>query len=134
MVFVVDRDPRDIYLLAKYVWKIHIIPTESPQVFCRWYAYTRDHRKSEEYNPQKVMFVRFEDLICRYEETAGKIRKFAGLLEEEHSCPKKHFDPDKSAANTRLWEKLKGHEEEARYIEEALPEYIYEYPQGGMLI
>jgi len=31
-VFVVDRDPRDIYLSAKYVWRIHIIPTESAEV------------------------------------------------------------------------------------------------------
>ena len=47
-VYLVDRDPRDIYYLAKYVWKIRIIPTENAETFCKWYKYSREHRKTEQ--------------------------------------------------------------------------------------
>ena len=32
-VFVVDRDPRDIYILEKKVWKGNVVPTESVELF-----------------------------------------------------------------------------------------------------
>ena len=61
-VFVVDRDPRDVYLAEKYIYKGRIAPTESVELFCKWYEYTRRHRKTEKYDETKVMFVQFEDL------------------------------------------------------------------------
>ena len=48
-VIVVERDPRDLYLLSKYVWKDNVIPTETVELFCKWYKYTRNHRHSEIY-------------------------------------------------------------------------------------
>ena len=42
-VFVVDRDPRDIFVLEKYVWKDGVIPN-NVEDFCKWFKYTRAHR------------------------------------------------------------------------------------------
>jgi hypothetical protein len=131
-VFVVERDPRDVYLLAKYVWKIHIIPTENEIIFCKWYKYTRAHREIEIYNKEKVMFLYFEDLIYKYEETTMKIREFLGFKEENHVLSKTYLDPLKSIKNTKLWENIKGHEEEVKYIEKTLKPYIYDYKKVGL--
>lgn len=35
-IVIVDRDPRDIFVLEKYFWKDGIIPTDV-ETFCKWY-------------------------------------------------------------------------------------------------
>lgn len=124
-VFVVDRDPRDIYILEKYVWKGSVVPTESVEIFCQWFEYTRRHRKSENYN-ENVMFVQFEDLIYKYEETVSKIEKYLGFSAEDHVNKFKSLDPKRSINNTRMWEKLNIDRREVEYIEEKLKDYLYE--------
>lgn len=126
-VFVVERDPRDLYLLEKYVWKGCIVPTESVELFCKWYEFTRRHRQYENYDKTKVMFVQFEDLVYDYEKTTKKIRKWLQFDESQHKNPLKFFDPSKSKKNTQLWKRIEGVENEIAYIEKALPNYIYSY-------
>ena len=126
-VFIVDRDPRDLFLLAKYDWKIHIIPTENADVFCEWYRYTRAHRKNEKFDIDKVLFIQFEDMIYKYEETTNKINDFLGLSKNQHTSPKQYFNPDKSAKNTKVWLRDSGYQKEAFQIAEALPEYLYDF-------
>lgn len=124
-VFVVDRDPRDIYLLEKYIWKGNVIPTKDVKIFCEWYQYTRNHRKYEQYPTDKVMFIQFEDLIYRYEDSVAKIEKWLGYTKEEHIEAKKYFDPSKSICNTRIWDKIEGIDEEIDFIKKELQEYLY---------
>lgn len=126
-VFVVERDPRDLYLLEKYIWKGAVVPTESVEIFCKWYEYTRRHRKTENYDTSKIMFVQFEDLVYNYEQTTQKVREWLGFDEKDHKKARQYFDPSKSIKNTQLWKKIKGVEEEMKYIQQELPEYIYEY-------
>lgn len=131
-VFVVDRDPRDLYLLAKYIWKTRVIPTENEKVFCEWYKYTRAHRETEEYNKDKVMFINFEDIIYKYEETTLRIKEFLEFEERDHLFPKKYLDPLKSAKNTRLWETMTEQKAEVEYITMTLSQYIYNYERVGI--
>ncbi|MGT2681934.1 hypothetical protein [Streptococcus porci] len=126
-VFVVDRDPRDVYLLSKYVWKDRVIPTDSVEIFCRWFEYTRAHRLEEVYNPNTTMLVQFEDLIYKYNEITDNLVKWVGLDPNMHRRKKAFFDPNKSIKNTRLWIGKKEYEEEVNYIVERLPQYLYNY-------
>jgi len=126
-VFVVDRDPRDLYLLEKYIWKGTVIPTENVELFCKWYVYTRSHRKTEVYQNEKVMFVQFEDLVYKYEETTENIRKWLGYSEQDHLLKQMYFKPSKSTFNTRLWRRIEGIEEEISYIQNELKDYLYKY-------
>lgn len=127
-VIVVDRDPRDLYILEKYVWRGQIIPTESVKTFCLWYRYTRIHRKSEAFDKENVMLLQFEDLIYRYDETSEKLRDFLGLDEKDHVHSKEHLIPEKSMNNTRLWNKYDiGND--LNYIEKELGEYFYDYSE-----
>lgn len=124
-VIVVDRDPRDIYILSKYVWKSHIVPTETVELFCKWYSYTRNHRKNEKYNENNVMLIQFEDLIYKYDETTTKLAKWVGIDLNNHVRIKESFDPSKSINNTRLWVDKPEFKKEIQYIEENLKGYLY---------
>jgi hypothetical protein len=124
-VFVVDRDPRDLYLLEKCVWHGGIIPTENVELFCKWYQYTRIHRDEEEFDEERVMIIQFEDLIYKYYETTRKIDSWLGLTERLHILPKKYFDPNISIKNTKLWEKYPELAMDIAYIEKKLSKYLY---------
>ena len=124
-VFVVDRDPRDLFLLGKYVWKDGMMPS-NVKLFCKWYRYTRAPRKTETWNEKDIMFVQFEDLIYYYDETVRKIVEWAGLEKQEHLYPKKHLNPAVSIKNTRVWKENPQYAEEVKYIVEHLGEYLYE--------
>ena len=128
-VVVVERDPRDIYLLAKYKWKDRVIPVDSPEVFCKWYEYTRSHRKTEKYNPEKVILVQFEDLIYHYDNTTKRIIDWLGLDEDKHARKFAGLNPANSIKNTQLWKQHPEYVKEADYIKEHLSEYIYNFPE-----
>lgn len=125
-VVVVDRDPRDLFVLEKYVWKDGIIPNDV-ETFCKWYHYTRNHRKKESMNTSEVKFIHFEDLIYKYDSETVLLRKWLNLDEKDHKYQKKFFDPDKSINNTHVWNRYPQSKEEIRYISQKLPEYLYDF-------
>lgn len=126
---VVDRDPRDLYLLSKYVWKSKIVPSDI-DLFCKWFSYARSTRETENWNPQKILFIQFEELIYNYDNTTNKILSFLNLSKEGHTTPKKYFIPEVSIKNTRLWKQNSNYEKEADYIANKLPQYLY-HLNGG---
>lgn len=124
---VVDRDPRDIYILSKYIWKDGIVPTEDLELFCKWFEYTRKHRKDEKYDESTTMLINFEDLVYKYPKTTTMLVEWLGLDMSHHAAPMSHFDPRKSINNTRLWEEFPEYGEEIEMIENRLKEYLYDY-------
>lgn len=126
-VVLVDRDPRDMYLLAKYEWNDPVIPTETIELFCKWYKYTRKHRKTEKFDSETVKFIMFEDLIYRYDDIVPQILDFLCLSTTDHIYKKKIFDPNVSVKNTQLWKKYPQTSKEMTYIENELKEYLYNY-------
>ena len=126
-VFVVDRDPRDIYLLSKYVWKDEIVPKDI-DLFCKWYKYTRSTQKDENWENENKLFIQFEDMIYKYDETCEKIRNWVGVNEEDHIRKKEFFIPEVSIKNTQYWISHPDCQEETEYIEKNLSEYLYDFP------
>ncbi|MBS3196824.1 hypothetical protein J0J70_12350 [Turicibacter bilis] len=127
-VAVVDRDPRDIFVLEKYVWKDGIIPTDV-ETFCKWFKYTREHRKNESLESDSVCYVQFEDMVYHYEETKKVLMEWLGLCEERHHEKNKFFDPNLSIRNTQTWKKIECDQNEIRFIEKELSDYLYNFPQ-----
>lgn len=123
-VFLVDRDPRDLYLLEKYVWKSGVIPSKDIKVFSKWYKMSRKHRETEHYN-SNVMFLYFEDLVYKYDETVQKIENWLGL-ENNNEKKLSVFNPEESRKNTRLWNKYSNESENIKYLEKELEDYLYE--------
>lgn len=124
-IIIVDRDPRDIFILEKYFWKDGIIPTDVID-FCKWFKYTRNNRNLEVDN-KNVFFVKFEDIIYNYETTVLQIEKWLDLESSNHVNKFKYLNPNISKNNTKLWEKIKLDLDEIRYIETELSEYLYEF-------
>lgn len=134
-VIVVDRDPRDVWVLEKYVWKDGVIPNEDVETFCKWFRYTRNHRKKEQFDTDSVLLIQFEDLIFHYDEMVSRIEQWAHLSPEDHTKPRSRFDPSKSVKNTQTWLRLPGiPESEIAYIERMLSEYLYPGFSGDDLV
>lgn len=128
-VFIVDRDPRDVFLTEKCIYKGKSIPTNDVDVFCKWYRATRIHRKTEKIQRSNVCFIQFEDLIYNYEKTMHLIENKLGFDQSIHVNKGRLFKPDDSIKNTKLWNKFKGYEKEMKIIGEELKEYLYDFSQ-----
>lgn len=127
-VVIVDRDPRDIYILEKYVWKDGIIPSDV-NLFCKWFRYTRKHREYERFNLEKVKLIQFEDMVYCYNETTRDLIHWLGLSEDKHLKKKRMFNPEKSKENTQTWKRIKCNQSDIRVIEKELKEYLYGFPE-----
>lgn len=128
---VVDRDPRDVFLLAKHGKRssaeTRFMPRENVNVFVNYYKKIRPMHTDD--SSGKVLRIRFEDLIYNYESTCRLIEEFTGY--KNHKFPKKYFDPAISVYNTQLFHNPKYcHDmEDIRFIEKELKEYLYPFEQ-----
>lgn len=126
--FVVNRDPRDVFILNKYIWTRDGEPVPFPTdvgEFCGYYKRVRSVEKK--YNNTHIHVVQFEDLIYKYDETVERIMDILGVDKTKHIEKKQNFNPDKSINNTQLFNK-EAYKSEAEVIEEELKEYIYDFP------
>ena len=123
---VVDRDPRELYLLSKHYFPktSYQVPYENVDDFIAYYG--NMHKIITEFmkNPN-VLYLKFEDMIYNYEETTKRIREFLNLGENNHK--KMYFDPGKSIVNTQLFKKCSDYEEDIKRIEECLAEYLFDF-------
>lgn len=120
VAIVVDKDPRDQYILAKKVLRINgsFIPTEDVSDYILYYK--KMHEAEED-----VFKINFEDLIYKYEETI-KMLSLAfniGL----HVQPYRYFNPKTSVNNTQLFKRYTEFEKDIRIIEEELSDYLYPF-------
>lgn len=126
-VFLVDRDPRDLYILDKLYWGGNGFP-KSVEEFCKHYELIRCTQKQELKN-KEVCYIKFEDLIYKYEDTKGKIFNFIEINSKHHIQKLKYFNPNVSINNTQLWLKHLEYKNEIEYIEKNLKEYLYDYSE-----
>lgn len=127
-IIIIDRDPRDIYILNKKIWKDSVIPCEKVEDFIKHFKVIRKHQKYEDENTKHILRIRFEDSIYNYKNTMKKINKFLEIDNLVHNEPKKYFDPNKSINNTQLFKKYLDYENDIKKIEKELKEYCYEFP------
>lgn len=123
---LVDRDPRDLYVLAKkYFSKLsYPIPYEKVEDFVCYYKNMHKSLKKNCINPD-VLYIRFEDFVYQYEETAKKIKIFLNL--QKHDNPRKYFIPEMSMVNTQLYKKFPELQEDIEYIQNELVEYLFNF-------
>ena len=123
-VFIVDRDPRDIYISNKLFFKSHVCPMDVDS-FCDWFIYTRESGCTEVL-PDNVINLRFEDLIYKYNDTVKKIELKTGLKSNNHVKKYSKLNPKRSINNTQLWKKYDLGNDIA-VIEERLKKYLYPF-------
>ena len=127
-VIVVARDPRDVFIINKYIWQQKQICVPFPlevNEFCNFYKKMRESEK--ECTSNKVLRINFEDLIYNYDTKIKEITKFLGFKESDHINKKNRFIPEMSIKNTQLFRKEE-YREECKVIEKELKKYLYEFP------
>ena len=129
VVFVVERDPRDVFIINKYFWSksdsLVPYPTDVEQ-FCKYYSRLRQIEKP--CTNKNVHRIKFEDLIYHYEDTVAQILKDLDMDKEMHTKIKTKFIPEKSIKNTQLFNLNEEYAKECKIIEERLGEYLYDFP------
>lgn len=114
---IVDKDPRDMYLLAKMSLgaKGSFIPSGNVDDFIVYYRAIMSYRDRCRKDLPNVLYLHFEDLIYDSENTRNRIEDFLGIHASERICS--CFDKTKSINNTQLFLKYTQHEEDIRKIE-----------------
>ena len=125
-IIIVRRDPRDVYLSEKYIWRTDTVPREVAD-FCKWF---RVRMNSYNYQKSVVLNIRFEDLIFDYENTVSKIEHFSGINSNTHVARQKYFIPEVSRNNCRIWERYPNEKKNMKIIEKELSEWIYPYTEN----
>lgn len=126
LVFIVDRDPRDIYMLCKTIWRWdRLFPHDSVESWCKWYRYVRESGGKQ--SDKRIMYLQFEDIIYHYEDVKKKVEEFTGLNSSDHVRQFSRLNPKRSVVNTQIYLKDKRWEKDIKKIEELLPEYLYDF-------
>ena len=118
---IIDRDPRDNYIdTLKY--KPLALP---PDKFIKRYRLYRQIARRNEAHSDRVLRLRFEDLVLDYEVTLNRMLAFLGEEKDVHEHPRKFFDPETSKKNVGLW-KSYPLQAEIELIGRELNEFCYE--------
>lgn len=128
-VVVVDRDPRDVFLLNKYYWHTLGVSVPYPldvKDFCKHYSKMR--QKEIIIPNENILRIHFEDLIYNYKSTKKNVFEFLSIKESDHLHPMRYLNPEKSIKNTQTFSRNIDFKEEAEFIENELVEYIYQFP------
>lgn len=126
-IIVVDRDPRDLYILNKLFWGEGWIPSDDIDIFISWYKLLRNQIKKDIAESDDVLYVNFEDTIYHYDAMVNRIEQFIGLESNDHIKPKSFFNPEISIKNTRLWDRFNEYNQDVEQIENKLLPYCYKY-------
>lgn len=129
-VIIVDRDPRDVFLLNKYFWfkppvstAPPFFPTEEPLFIDEWRR-TVVLKK----NTNNVLHVQFENFVYNFNEEKARIEAFLGLDSTDYDYTKSLFDPSKSIENTQIFRFSPQWDNEVAVISKSLSEYLYDFP------
>ncbi|MBQ1186069.1 MAG: sulfotransferase domain-containing protein [Clostridia bacterium] len=128
-VFVIERDPRDVFISNKYYWSKNNEPVPYPtdvKDFCKYYRSLREMEKPA--NHKNICRIKFEDLIYNYDSSISAIFNLLGWDEASHTLRKTKFVPERSINNTQLFRKNEKYAEECEYIAQELKEYLYDFP------
>ncbi len=123
-MIIVERDPRDVFVLNSKIDAVVPFPTEA-RAYAKFYKRLRE--LSAKQNNKNILYVKFEDLIYKYNDTVKTICKFLNIDESLHTRIKTKCIPEKSIDNTQLF-RVYDKEEDIKIIERELKDYLYDFP------
>lgn len=122
-VFIVDKDPRDLFLVENLYNGSRYVPYENVDVFVKWYKATRT-KALESQSSNTTYFCKLDDLIFDYEKQCSKIEAFLNITTKQHTKKLQNFNPEKSCVNIRLYEKYDNFQNEVKQIKEQLNDLL----------
>ena len=126
-LIIIDRDPRDVYVMEKHRARSDnsLLPCDNVEDFVSFWRKLRDNVKLV--SDDRIINIRFEDLIYDYEKTVALLEEKCNLRPEDHVKKGQIFNLEKSIQNTQLFRLDNKWNDEIAYIEKELPEYIYDF-------
>ncbi len=124
-IIIVDRDPRDLYLLNKVHWKEKWIPSDSIETYISWYKNLRINKSRD----NNILHVRFEDFIFNYDKIIPLVCNFCNVDLNNHVHKFKYFDPEVSIKNVNLAPDFPEYSNDIVRIERELNEYCYPFTE-----
>ena len=127
-VFVVERDPRDVFLINKYYWSqqnAQVPYTYDVNDFCKMYRALRNNEKTV--NDERILRLSFENLVYDYDNVLKHIYSFLNIDPRKHTQKLQLFNPQISVNNTQIFRRNEKYSEESEIIAKLLPEYIYDF-------
>ena len=128
-VFVVDRDPRDIYVLEKVYYPIYYgsYNNDSVELFCKKFKYIRESGNPQKSKSNHIHYLQFEDFLFDYDRIVGEVEEATGLRTEYHANKFKYLNPMKSVNNVQTWLEQPKLADDIKFIEKALDDYLYPF-------
>ena len=124
-VFVIDRDPRDIYLLEKLYYGSD--NKDTAEIFCKKFKYIRNSGDPTKSVSDHIHYMRFEDFLFHYDDIVRQVETLTGLKKEDHKLQFKYCNPKRSIHNTQVWKEHPELAADIRYIEKELSDYLYSF-------
>ncbi|MCA6439603.1 MAG: sulfotransferase domain-containing protein [Chitinophagaceae bacterium] len=138
-VVIVQRDPRDIYASTLIPQKGYIPEYEISRHWQIKGSFLEINNLDRFIERQKLLYerirlsrdnnkvlrLRYEDVVLNYERTVTQILEFLNESPEIHFKKKTFFNPDQSKKNIGLWKSMEN-QESIRRIQEALPEFCFQ--------
>lgn len=123
---VVDRDPRDLYVICKKIIpnRTRFVPTQNVDSFIKYYKLVRSNYPRNEPN---VLVIKFEDLVYNYDKIISDITCFLGIDEELFSNNDSCFNPSESAKNICIFNNFPELKNDILLIEKELKPYLYHF-------
>lgn len=130
---IVDRDPRDLYIINKVHWGQLWLPTWSVDTFIKWFKTYRSCNERNRTHRNEILQLQFEQLIYEYDNSIKKIQDFFNLKDSDHIRKGKIFIPEKSKLNTQQFRKYPQYRKDIEKIEKELFEFCYPYNENQAL-
>ncbi len=126
-LIISDRDPRDVYIKLKTDPKLKqpLLPCDNVEQFVSFWKRFRANVKP--IHDERVINIRYEDLIYKYDETVAFLEKQCNLKPIDHIKKGQKLNVEKAIDYTQLFKLDNKWEDEIAYIERELPEYLYDY-------
>lgn len=123
---VVDRDPRDVYILTNVIFKSKSVFMPNNCNVVQFVEYYKGlHSKC--ISCSEVKYLKFEDLVFKYNETVSMLEEWLGIKQIRR---KAFFLPECSVANTKLFCGFHEYDNDIKYIEEHLVDYLYPFDEN----
>lgn len=129
-IIIVNRDPRDVFLLSKYIICDPKKGSGKPHFGNDFIPFAQEWKRTtvKTITNPNAMQISFEDLIYHYDLTVKKIEDFLGLDNSKHKKKMLYLNPERSIENTQVFLTKEQWQQETSMAEELLGEYLYEFP------
>lgn len=126
-MIIIDRDPRDMYIDDIINWGVILDDDYISEEAGRRFAIRQQALRCNLVNDDNIKYIRFEDLILKYDQVSQDVASFIGMTESQHINKKKYLKPELSVNNIGIWKQhYDKYKDALDIIGKLLPELCYE--------